>query len=174
MPQKPALHPYPKSKGINRPTVVFDVRDALVYRFCIEQLDDELITTTRGNPNIRGGIKISPNTDPSGDGYYEKFFHDWMEHNEAIRQGLAERPIAASTDIASYFEGINISLLIDLVRSAVSGKPGVVTLLQFFLAQLKGPVRLRVEHGHRRPARGHRLLKDARVLLSAPTRRPPS
>lgn len=137
VPQKPVLHPYPKSKGINRPTVIFDVRDALVYRFCIEQLDEELISKTRGNPNIRGGIKISPNIDPSGDGYYEKFFRDWMEHNDAIREGLAERPIAASTDIASYFEGINITLLIDLVRSAVSGKPGVVTLLDFFLRNSK-------------------------------------
>jgi hypothetical protein len=136
-PQKPILHPYPKSKGINRPTVVFDVRDALVYRFCIEQIDDELITATRQNPNIRGGVKISPNSDPAADGYYEKYFKDWMEHNEAIRQGLDQRPVAASTDIASYFEGIDLQLLIDLVRSTVTGKAGVVNLLSFFLRNTK-------------------------------------
>ena len=136
-PQKPTIHPYPKSKGINRPTVVFDVRDALVYRFCIEQIDAELVAATRRNPNIRGGVKISPNVDPSDDGYYEKFFSDWLDHNDAIREGLEARPFAASTDIASYFEGINVSLLIDFVRSTVTGKPGVVTLLDFFLRNWK-------------------------------------
>jgi hypothetical protein len=113
------------------------VRDALVYRFCIEQVEEELVTATRANPNIRGGSKISPNADPSEDGYYEKSFKDWMEHNEAIREGLESRPVAASTDIASYFEGIDLTLLSDLVRSTVSGKPGVVTLLDFFLRQTK-------------------------------------
>jgi hypothetical protein len=137
VPQKPVLHPHPKSKGINRPTVVFDVRDALVYRFCIEQIEDELITATRRNPNIRGGVKIAPNANPAADGYYEKFFKDWTEHNEAIREGLAIRPIAACTDIASYFEGIDLQLLTDLVRSTVSGKAGVVTLLNFFLRSAK-------------------------------------
>lgn len=137
VPQKPILHPYPKSKGINRPTVVFDVRDALVYRFCIEQIDNELIEMTRRNSNIRGGVKISPNLDPAADGYYEKYFKDWTDHNAAIREGLTERPVAATTDIASYFEGIDVPLLLDLVRSAVSGKAGVVNLLGFFLRGTK-------------------------------------
>jgi Reverse transcriptase (RNA-dependent DNA polymerase) len=133
VPRKPVLHPYPKSKGINRPTVVFDIRDALVYRFCVEQIEDELISKTRMNSNIRGGVKIAPNLDPAADGYYEKFFADWLDHNEAIRQGLETRPVAATTDIASYFEGIDIPLLIDLVRGTVEGKASVVSLLDFFL-----------------------------------------
>lgn len=32
-PQKPYMHLSPKNKGINRPTVIFDIKDALVYRF---------------------------------------------------------------------------------------------------------------------------------------------
>ena len=52
--------PSAKSKGINRPTVVFDIKDALVYRFCIEQIEDEIINKTR-QKHIRGGIKITPN-----------------------------------------------------------------------------------------------------------------
>ena len=59
-PQKPFLLPSAKSKGINRPTVVFDIKDALVYRFCIEQIEDEIINKTR-QKHIRGGIKITPN-----------------------------------------------------------------------------------------------------------------
>ncbi len=59
-PQRPFLLPSAKSKGINRPTVVFDIKDALVYRFCIEQIEDEIIKKTRQR-HIRGGIKITPN-----------------------------------------------------------------------------------------------------------------
>jgi len=54
-PSKPYLHLSAKSKGINRPTVVYDIQDALIYRFCIEQIDDELLSKTRNNKNIRGG-----------------------------------------------------------------------------------------------------------------------
>ncbi len=46
-PQKPFLLLSAKSKGINRPTVVFDIKDALMYRFCIEQIEDEIIKKTR-------------------------------------------------------------------------------------------------------------------------------
>lgn len=131
-PQKPYLHLSAKSKGINRPTVVFDVKDALIYRFCIEQIEDELIKKTR-QKHVRGGIKITPNKIGQGDDFYEKWFVDWKEHQNDLRESLQNKKYLVSTDIASYFENINILVLKDLVRSDVEGKKGVLNLLFYFL-----------------------------------------
>lgn len=131
-PQRPYLHLSAKSKGINRPTVVFDVRDALVYRFCIEQIEDVLIKKTR-QKNVRGGIKITPNRIGDGDGFYEKWFEDWMGHQKSVQESLEEKEYLVATDIASYFENINILVLKDLVRGDVTGKNCVLNLLFYFL-----------------------------------------
>lgn len=131
-PQRPYLHLSAKSKGINRPTVVLDVKDALVYRFCIEQIDDELINKTR-QKNIRGGMKITPNRNSDGDDFYEKWFKDWMEYQEALQESLENKKFLVTTDIASYFENINILVLKDLIRGDVEGKKGVLNLLFYFL-----------------------------------------
>src|SRR3990167_7666189 len=131
-PQKPYLHLSAKTKGINRPTVVFDVKDALIYRFCIEQIEDELIKKTR-QKHVRGGIKITPNKRGQGDDFYEKWFVDWKEHQNDLKESLQNKKYLVSTDIASYFENINILVLKDLVRSDVEGKKGVLNLLFYFL-----------------------------------------
>src|SRR3989338_7263021 len=131
-PQKPCLHPSPKSKGINRPTVVFDVKDALVYRFCIEQIEDVLFKKAR-QKNIRGGVKINPNRAVSGGDFYEKWFKDWADHLDGIKDSLTTKRYLVNTDIASYFENINILVLKDLVRSDVKEKKGVMNLLFYFL-----------------------------------------
>jgi len=131
-PQKPCLHPSPKSKGINRPTVVFDVKDALVYRFCIEQIEDVLFKKAR-QKNIRGGVKITPNRAVSGGDFYEKWFKDWADHLDGIKDSLTTKRYLVNTDIASYFENINILVLKDLVRSDVKEKKGVMNLLFYFL-----------------------------------------
>lgn len=130
-PQRPFLLPSAKSKGINRPTVVFDIKDAVVYRFCIEQIEDEIIKKTRQR-HIRGGIKITPNRQP-GDDFYEKWFEDWMQHQKDLRESLQRKNYLVSTDIASYFENINILVLKDLLRSDVVGKKGILNLLFYFL-----------------------------------------
>ncbi len=135
-PQKPYLLSSAKSKGINRPTVVFDVKDALIYRFCIEQVDDELLAKTR-QKNIRGGIRITPKSTENGDDFYEKWFEDWMEHLKSIQDSLKRKKYLASTDIASYFENINILLVKDLIRSDVQEKKGVLNLLFYFLEHAK-------------------------------------
>jgi len=131
-PQRPYLHLSAKSKGINRPTVVFDVKDALVYRFCIEQIEDELIEKTR-QTNIRGGIKITPNINNNSDDFYEKSFEDWMEYQKEVQVSLENKKYLVTTDIASYFENINLLVLKDLVRGDVSGKSCVLNLLFYFL-----------------------------------------
>lgn len=132
-PKKPYLHTSPKDKGINRPTVVLDIKDALVYRFCIEQIEDELLSKTRQQKNIRGGIKIASIKTPDGDSFYEKWFKDWLEHNESIKKGLDFKPFMSTTDIASYFENINLLILKDLIRSDVKGKKEILNLLFYFL-----------------------------------------
>lgn len=133
-PQRPRLHLSAKGKGINRPTVVFDVKDALVYRFCIQQIEDELLEKTRQKKNnVKGGIKIAPNRTESGDEWYEKYFKDWMEHQNNLKRALLHSEYLVTTDIASYFENVNILVLKDLVRSDVEGKNGVLNLLFYFL-----------------------------------------
>lgn len=131
-PQRPYLHLSAKSKGINRPTVVFDVKDGLVYRFCIEQIENELIDKTR-QKNVRGGIKITPNRNNNGDDFYEKWFKDWMEHQKALQDSLNDKKYLVTTDIASYFENVNILVLKDLVRGDVVGKSSILNLLFYFL-----------------------------------------
>jgi len=132
-PAKPYLHLSAKSKGINRPTVVFDIKDALVYRFCVEQIENELLEKTRNNKNIRGGIKITANINNDGDDYYEKWFNDWKEHQEALENSLNSKNYLVVTDIASYFENINILVLKDLIRTDINGKHGILNLLFYFL-----------------------------------------
>lgn len=132
-PSKPYVHLSAKGKGITRPTVVLDIYDSLVYRFCIEQINDELFKNIR-QPNIRGGIKITANQDPGVDGdYYEKWFKDWMQHQNNLESSLKNFDFLVSTDIASYFENINISVLGNQIRSHVSGKASVLNLLLYFL-----------------------------------------
>lgn len=131
-PKKPYLHLSAKSKGINRPTVIFDVKDALIYRFCIEQIEDELIKKTR-QKNIRGGVKITPNTTAEGEDFYEKWFKDWMEHQNSLEESLKRKRYLVTTDIASYFENINILVLKDLIMNDVANKNGVLNLLFYFL-----------------------------------------
>ncbi|MBD3359358.1 MAG: hypothetical protein GF365_01455 [Candidatus Buchananbacteria bacterium] len=132
-PAKPYLHLSAKSKGINRPTVIFDVQDALVYRFCVEQIEKELFKQTRNNRNIRGGIMITANKNEEGDDYYEKWFNDWKDHQKSLENILNYKQYLVITDIASYFENINILLLKDLIRTDIDGKQGILNLLFYFL-----------------------------------------
>jgi hypothetical protein len=132
-PSKPRFHLSPKSKGINRPTVVPYLQDALIYRFCVEQIEDELLTKTR-QKNIRGGLKITARLSATGDSdFYEKWFEDWKAHNDNLEKSLYYKKFLVSSDIASYFENINITLLRDLVRSDVVGKNELLNLLFYFL-----------------------------------------
>jgi len=132
-PDYPYIHPSAENKGINRPTVVLDIKDALIYRFCIEQIEDELLKKTR-QKNIRGGIKITGNPSPNNDGdYYEKWFKDWKQHQDNLRKSLEEKKYLVTTDIASYFENINILVLKDAVRSDTEGKRTIINLLFYLL-----------------------------------------
>ena len=135
-PNCPYLHSSAKSKGINRPTVILDIKDALIYRFCIEQIEDELLKKNRQR-NIRGGIKITGNPKPNNDGdYYEKWFKDWKEHQDNLRRSLSRKKYLVTTDIASYFENINILVLKDAIRSEIEGKRTVINLLFYLLENI--------------------------------------
>ncbi len=134
-PQKPYLHLSPKNKGINRPTVVFDIREAVVYRFCIEQIEKELLDKTR-QKGIYGGIKISPKEVLGEEGFYEKWIEQWKEFLTSIEDSLRNRKFLVSTDIASYFENINILILKDLVRSDIEDKKEIINLLFYFLENI--------------------------------------
>lgn len=137
MPVKPYFLNMPKNKGSNRPTVVLDIFDALVYRFCVEQIEDELLSKTR-QKNIRGGIKITANKNSStGDDFYEKWFDDWQKHNENLKESLKRKKYLVATDIASYFENINILILKDSIRSDIAGKNNLLNLLFYFLEHTK-------------------------------------
>jgi hypothetical protein len=127
-PKYPYVHLSAKNQGINRPTVILDIKDALIYRFCIEQIEDELIKKTR-QKNIRGGIKITGNANPNNDGdYYEKSFKDWKEYQDNLRESLKRKTYLVTTDIASYFENINILTLKDAIRSDIQGKKMIINL----------------------------------------------
>lgn len=135
-PNYPYIHLSAKNKGINRPTVILDIKDALIYRFCIEQIEDKLLKKTRQR-NVRGGIKITRNSNPSADGdYYEKWFKDWKEHQDNLRESLNRRKYLVTTDIASYFENINILVLKDVIRSDIEGKRTIINLLFYLLENI--------------------------------------
>ncbi|MBE3128848.1 MAG: RNA-directed DNA polymerase [Actinobacteria bacterium] len=136
-PDFPYEHLSAKNKGINRPTVILDIKDALIYRFLIEQIEDELIKKTRQIKNIRGGIKITANENPNNDDdYYEKSFKIWKEHQDNLRESLKRKKYLVTTDIASYFENINILVLKDAIRSDIEGKKTVVNLLFYLLENI--------------------------------------
>ena len=135
-PNYPYTHLSAKNKGINRPTVVLNIKDALVYRFCIEQIEDELLKKTR-QKNIHGGIKITGNVTPNADGdYYERWFKDWKEHQNNLRESLSRKKYLVTTDIASYFENINILVLKDAIRSDMKGKRTIMNLLFYLLENI--------------------------------------
>lgn len=90
-PQRPYVHLSPKSKGINRPTVVFDIREVLVYRYCIEQIEDDLLKKTRQKKGIYGGIKISPILSPEDGDFYEKWIKQWKEYLASIENSLKQK-----------------------------------------------------------------------------------
>jgi hypothetical protein len=114
-----------------------DIKDALIYRFLIEQIEDELIKKTRQIKNIRGGIKITANENPNSDeDYYEKWFKDWKEHQDNLKESLKRKKYLVTTDIASYFENINILVLKDAIRSDIEGKKTIVNLLFYLLENI--------------------------------------
>jgi len=132
-PQKPIILESPKSKGINRATIVYYINDMLIYRYCIEQIEEELLKRVK-NKNIRGGIKIKAIQNSSDETYYEKWFNDWLEYNNSIKESLKRNNYAVSTDIASYFDNINLVTLKNLVTSEVTPeKRDIVNLLFYFL-----------------------------------------
>jgi hypothetical protein len=135
-PFTPCILESPKSKGISRPTTVLSIEDSIVYRFCIESIQDELFAGVDRNL-ARGGMKITAVTSPEGDTYYEKWFDDWMDHNKSIEKGLKYKSFLVSTDVASYFENINVLLLKDLVRSKVKEKNDLLNLLFYFIESTK-------------------------------------
>ena len=140
-PKKPYLHPSPKTKGVSRVTVVLDIVDALIYRYCIEQVEDDLFEKIKElkmgkNFGIYGGFRIKPVEDSEGEGFYERWFEEWKNMQKLIDKALEGDKYLVKTDIASYFENINILTLKDLVRSAVKEKREIVNLLFYFLENI--------------------------------------
>ena len=140
-PQKPYLHQSPKSKGISRPTVCFDVSDALVYRFCIEEIEDFLIEKTREIDTsieyaIFGGLFIKGKKNLNEETFYEKIFDQYMEYQRILKKFLNSKDYVVSSDISSYFENINILITKDLVRSEVEDKKEIINLLFYFLENI--------------------------------------
>lgn len=135
-PKRPQVHFAPKKNGISRPTVTLAIEDAIVYRFCLEQMDAELIEVTR-QKNIHGGVMASPVPEPEDGEYYEKWFDDWMEHNKAVHEALSTKSHIATTDISSYFDNVNLQSLIELLRRYVPEKPNLVDFLSFFVSNVK-------------------------------------
>ncbi len=134
IPNKPVIHESPKSKGICRPTAVLNIEDSIVYRYCIEQIQEDLLEITK-QKNIRGSHRITAIRTPSGDTFYESWFPDWQAHIESIIKDLKKKNFAVTTDVASYFENVNLLLLKDLIRSDIKGKKEILNLLFYFLEQ---------------------------------------
>jgi|GEM_PF-2825920 len=135
-PKRPLVHYSPKKNGISRPIVNLHIEDTIVYRFCIESIDEELIAITR-QENIRGGVMASPKVDPDEGDYYEKWFKDWMAHNRALKDALEPDKYLATSDVTSYFDNIEIEVLVDMLREAVKGKRNLISLLSLFLHGIK-------------------------------------
>lgn len=135
-PRRPQVHFAPKKKGISRPTVTLKIEDAVVYRFCLEQMDEQIVEITR-QKNIHGGVMASPVPNPEDGEYYEKWFKDWLEHNAAVFDALKYRTHLATTDISSYFDNVNVNLLIELLRAQVHDKPNLIDFLAFFLSNVR-------------------------------------
>lgn len=137
-PQAPIILESPKGKGINRLTLIFDVEDMLIYRYCIEEIQNYIFKKVK-QKNIRGGIGIKAVQTPDGDTFYEKWFNDWIEHNNSIEKSLTNgNKYVVTTDVASYFDNINQIILKELVMSEIpAGKKEIVNLLFYFLENTK-------------------------------------
>lgn len=135
-PKRPQVHFAPKKLGISRPTVSLKIEDAVVYRFCIEQMDEDLVRITR-QKNIHGGVMASPVPEPEDGEYYEKWFEDWLQHNKAVHEALNDKQFIGTSDISSYFDNVNIDLLIESLRETIIDKPNLVDFLAFFLHNVK-------------------------------------
>jgi hypothetical protein len=135
-PKRPMVHFAPKTKGISRPTVSLHIEDVIVYRFCVEQIDKEIVALTR-QKNIRGGVMASPTPEPEDGEYYEKWFEDWLAHNEAVYSALKQNKFIATTDISSYFDNVEVEVLTELLKEVVKDKQNLVSLLGYFLQGVK-------------------------------------
>ena len=132
-PKRPYILESPKNKGINRQTLIFNIDDMLVYRFCIVEIEDYLFKKVRLK-NIRGGRKIKAIKTKSGQTFYEKWFDDWIQHNQNVEKSMSKYNWFVKTDIASYFDNINLLALNNLVRIQVpQEQKWVVDLLFYFL-----------------------------------------
>jgi len=136
-PRRPYILESPKNKGINRQTTTFNINDMLVYRFCIEEIENHLFKKVRLK-NIRGGMKIKAIKTKSGQAFYEKWFDDWIQHNQNVEKSMSKYNWFVKTDIASYFDNINLLALNNLVRIQVpQEQKWVVDLLFYFLDSSK-------------------------------------
>lgn len=135
-PSRPLIHYSAKKNGISRPTVSMNIEDSVVFLFCLEQLDKELLEKVR-NKNIRGGVMLTPTLFPADGDFYEHYFKDWMELMESIQESLKKHSFIATTDISSYFDNVDIEVLENLLRNSVTGKSNVLELLCFILQGVK-------------------------------------
>lgn len=135
-PKRPMVHFSPKTKGISRPTVSLHIEDVIVYRFCVEQIDEEIIALTR-QKNIHGGVMASPTPEPEDGEYYEKWFDDWLAHNTAVYNALKRQKYIATTDISSYFDNVEVEVLVEFLKEVIKDKQNLVSLLGYFLNGVK-------------------------------------
>ena len=135
-PKRPMVHFSPKTKGISRPTVSLHIEDVIVYRFCVEQIDDEIIALTR-QKNIHGGVMASPTPEPEDGEYYEKWFDDWLAHNTAVYKALKRQKYIATTDISSYFDNVEVEVLVEFLKEVIKDKQNLISLLGYFLNGVK-------------------------------------
>ena len=135
-PSRPRMLSSAKKNGISRPTVSMSIDDAVVFFFCLEQLDKEIIEKVR-NKNIRGGVMLTPTPFPNEGDFYEHYFRDWLELMDSIQDSLTYHDYLATTDIASYFDNVDIEVLENLLRNSVDGKSNVLELLCYLLHGVK-------------------------------------
>ncbi len=127
--------PLAKGKGISRPTVSLDLVDLLVYRVLIELLESRLMGKIP--PTAFHGGRMLPNAAITD--FYERWWENWSKYQVYLKR-LKRRGYNTFvvTDIAAYFEQIDLHLLRDMVAHECPGKKRLVDLL-FYLLESKTP-----------------------------------
>ena len=138
---------YPKKDGCTRFVPIMTVADTIVYYSIVWALEDSLIEPMDG---VYGAWHTKPEKillgDQLGPGEIDEYssntfnklawFNQWSSYSELLADILTDAKYGnyvLTTDIANFYDTIDVGRLCDEIRSKVDGSHEVVSLLRFFL-----------------------------------------
>lgn len=139
---------YVKQSGCTRFVPILSAEDMVVYYLLVLSLQDYLVKDYEGVYGAyrtvpKGAKKKNPEDDPDIiDPYFQDtfskkaWFKDWSQFTDLLRETCGDPSVGnyvLTSDVANFYDTIDVGRLIDKIRSKVPLNDEVVSLIGYFL-----------------------------------------